>query len=58
MFLGRADEARDVYIGNRDKTWPDSDNKPWNAVILDDFRALRDAGITHPMMSEIETLLK
>jgi len=35
-----------------------NDGKPWEAIILDDFAALRDAKLTHPLMDEIAALFK
>src|SRR6266576_5428756 len=32
------------------------DNKSWEAVALEDFADLRKAGLTHPLMDEIERL--
>ena len=57
MFLGRADEARAVYLEHRGKPIPEQGNKPWEQVILEDFTALREAGLDHPQMKEIEGAL-
>jgi len=53
MFLGRADEARALYLQYRG-TKNVQDNKSWETVILEDFADLRRAGLTHPVMEEIE----
>jgi tetratricopeptide (TPR) repeat protein len=53
MFLGRVDEARTLYLryrGEKDVI----DGKPWETVILEDFAEMRNAGLTHPLMEEIE----
>jgi hypothetical protein len=55
MFLGRIDEARALYLkyrGQKDVL----DGKSWEAVILEDFAELRKAGLTNPLMDEIEKL--
>jgi tetratricopeptide (TPR) repeat protein len=53
MFLGRVDEARAVYLGHRGEL---IDGKSWEAAVLEDFAELRKAGLTHPLMDEIEKL--
>ena len=53
MFLGRIDEARALYLQYRG-TKNVSDEKSWETIILDDFAALRKAGLTNPLMNEIE----
>jgi len=52
MMLGRKDEAKAIYLARTGET---VDNKKWEQVISEDFAKLRQAGITHPMMAEIET---
>ncbi len=54
MFLGRADEARAIYLAHKDALIPNNDNKPWQQVIAEDFAEFRKAGLNHPMMAEIE----
>jgi tetratricopeptide (TPR) repeat protein len=51
MFLGRVDEARAIYIGRRGQGIYD---KSWESMILDDFAVFRKAGLTNPLMDEIE----
>jgi TPR repeat protein len=51
MFLGRTAEAKDLYLANKGKPLQ---GKTWELVIADDFADLRKAGITHPLMVEIE----
>ena len=55
MFLGRTDEARALYLKYRGQKNV-SGGKVWEAVILDDFTQLRKAGLTNPLMDEIEKL--
>ncbi len=57
MFLGRAAEAREIYLGEMDKIDP-KDNKPRQRVIAEDFARLREAGRDHPLMAEIEAAFK
>ena len=52
MFLGRADEARAVYLGHRGNAVV-SEGKTWDAGVLADFAEFRKAGLTDPLMDEI-----
>jgi hypothetical protein len=52
MFLGRTDEARQLYLKNIDKEVGD---KTWEHYVADGFRQLKAAGRTDPLM---ETVLK
>jgi tetratricopeptide (TPR) repeat protein len=53
MLLGRADEARAIYLQYRGKTNV-LDEKSWETVVLNDFAEMRKAGIIDPLMNEIE----
>jgi tetratricopeptide (TPR) repeat protein len=53
MFLNRVDEARALYLKYRGQQKVSGD-KPWEAVILGDFAEFQKAGLTHPLMQEIE----
>ncbi|HLH12368.1 MAG TPA: tetratricopeptide repeat protein, partial [Methylovirgula sp.] len=53
MFLGRTDEARSLYLQYRNQKNV-QEGKSWAAVILDDFAELRKAGLSNPLMDEIE----
>ena len=53
MFLGRVDEARTLYLRYRGEKIGE-DGKLWETVILEDFAELGKAGLTHPLMNEIE----
>ena len=53
MFLDRVVEARALYLQYRG-TKKVQDEKSWETVILEDFAELRKAGLTHPLMDEIE----
>jgi tetratricopeptide (TPR) repeat protein len=53
MFLSHVDEARALYLQYRGEKNVQGD-KSWEMVILEDFAELRKAGLTHPLMDEIE----
>ena len=53
MFLDRLDEARALYLKYRGQQKVSGD-KPWEGVIIEDFAQLQKAGLTHPLMQEIE----
>jgi hypothetical protein len=57
MFLDRVDEARASYLKFRG-VQKVADDKPWEAVILEDFADLRKAGLIHPLMDEIREALR
>jgi tetratricopeptide (TPR) repeat protein len=52
MLLGRADEARAVYLTYRGKT--DDAGTLWEQDVEGDFAALRKVGVSNPLMDEIE----
>jgi len=53
MFLGRVDEARTLHARyRREKNV--QNGKSWETLVLEDFAALRKAGLSHPLMDEIE----
>ncbi|MGO9740554.1 MAG: hypothetical protein ACLPN5_03380 [Roseiarcus sp.] len=54
MLLGRTEEARALYLAHRDETLPELGYATWRQVVLDDFAELRKAGLTAPLMGEIE----
>ena len=54
MFLGRGDESKAIYLAHKGQRMSDQDGRLWERVIADDFAELRKAGLTHPMMAEIE----
>jgi hypothetical protein len=51
MFLERGKESKALYLAHKGK--PVS-GRLWERVIVDDFIEFRKAGLTHPMMAEIE----
>jgi tetratricopeptide (TPR) repeat protein len=52
MFGGDTEAARERYLANRGKKI--ENHGTWEEVILDDFKQLREAGLDHPLMDEIE----
>jgi len=54
MFLGRSKESRTLYLAHKGKPVWEQDHRKWERVIADDFAEFRKAGLTHPMMANIE----
>jgi TPR repeat protein len=54
MFLGRGEESKALYLAYKGKSVSEKDAKLWEHVIAEDFAELRKAGLTHPMMTDIE----
>ena len=54
MFLGRGEEAKALYLIYKGKPIPDQKGKLWERAIAEDFAEFRKAGLTHPMMADIE----
>ena len=52
MFLGRQEEAKALYAAYKGKLL--RDRTSWDSSIADDFAEFRKAGLTHPMMADIE----
>jgi TPR repeat protein len=67
MFMAHDEEAKQLYFAHKgDVIRPDkeaiipdnrSDNKTWERSIADDFADFRKAGLTHPIMADIENEL-
>ena len=54
MFLDRKDEARPIYVRcRREKV---DAERTGEILILQDFASLREAGLSHPLIEEIEEL--
>ena len=53
MFLRRGEDARALYLQYRGEKKV-AGEKSWETVVLDDFAEMRKAGLTHPLMDEIE----
>lgn len=56
LFLGHGDEARTIYLQYRGQPKVMGD-KSWDAALRDDFTDLRKAGLTSPVMDEVERQL-
>jgi TPR repeat protein len=54
MFLRRAEDAKALYLTHKGKPVSGQDGKLWERVIAEDFAEFRKAGLTHPMMVDIE----
>jgi tetratricopeptide (TPR) repeat protein len=57
MLLGRDSEARMLYLQYRGQKKAQGDMS-WEAIVLEDFAELRQAGLQHPLMKEIEELFR
>jgi tetratricopeptide (TPR) repeat protein len=55
LFLGRFDEAKAIYLANKDKK---VQNQIFAAAVRNDFTQFRKSGINIPAMKDIEALLK
>src|SRR5215471_5564606 len=54
MFMGQDEEAKALYLAHKGQRMSDKDDRLWEGVIGQDFAKLREAGLTHPMMANIE----
>jgi len=54
MFLERGQESKALYLAHKGKPLSEQDARLWERVIAEDFAEFRKAGLTHPMMAEIE----
>ena len=54
MFIGRDEEPKTLYLAHKKEPVSGEISKLWEQVIADDFAAFRKAGLTHPMMADIE----
>ena len=54
LFLGRGEESRALYLAHKGKSVPEQNDQLWEHVIAEDFAEFRKAGLTHPMMADIE----
>jgi tetratricopeptide (TPR) repeat protein len=52
MFLGRTDEAREVYLKHRAEKM--RNGQSWESAVVADFALFRGAGLADPLMDEIE----
>jgi TPR repeat protein len=54
MFMGHDEDAKALYLAHRGERASEADNELWEQVIADDFAKFRKAGLTHPMMADVE----
>ena len=50
MFLKRTSEARELYLAHKG-------HGNWEKLIAEDYREMREAGLSNPMMAQIESAL-
>jgi TPR repeat protein len=53
MFLGHEKDCKALHLAHKGKPM-EQDGKLWERVIIEDFVEFRKAGLTHPMMADIE----
>jgi tetratricopeptide (TPR) repeat protein len=56
LFDNQFDKAKAIYLENKDAKLRDSE-QTFGQVVLDDFKEFQEAGITHPDIEKIESLL-
>jgi sugar lactone lactonase YvrE len=56
LFDNQFDKAKAVYLENKNAKLRD-DERTFSQAVLDDFKELEEAGITHPDMEKIKALL-
>src|SRR5262245_31463252 len=56
LFDNQFDKAKAIYLENKSARLRD-DERTFSQVVLDDFKDLKEAGITHPDMEKINALL-
>jgi TPR repeat protein len=54
MFLERGKESKALYLAHKGKPVSEQDARLWERAIAEDFAEFRKAGLTHPMMADIE----
>jgi TPR repeat protein len=54
MFLERGDDCKALYLAYKGKPMSEEDASLWERVVVEDFAEFRKAGLTHPMMADIE----
>jgi TPR repeat protein len=54
MFVDYREECKALYLAHRGKAMSGQDERLWERAIAEDFAEFRKAGLTHPMMAEIE----
>src|SRR5262245_6778407 len=54
MFVGRGEESKALYLAHKGKPLSEQDARLWERIIVEDFAEFRKAGLTHPMIADIE----
>jgi TPR repeat protein len=54
MFVGRGEESKALYLAHKGNPLSEQDARLWERIIVEDFAEFRKAGLTHPMMADIE----
>jgi hypothetical protein len=54
MFMGHDEEAKALYLAHKGEPVSEADKKLWEQAIAEDFAEFRKAGLTPPMMDDIE----
>jgi TPR repeat protein len=54
MFLEHGKVSKALYLAHKGKPVSEQDPRLWEHVIAEDFAEFRKAGLTHPMMADIE----
>jgi hypothetical protein len=54
MFVEGGEECKALYLAHKGKPMSEQDARLWERVIVEDFAEFRKAGLTHPMMADIE----
>jgi hypothetical protein len=52
MFMEHDEKAKALHLAHKGET--SQSGKLWEQIIAEDFAKLRQAGLTHPMMADIE----
>jgi TPR repeat protein len=54
MFMGQNEEAKAFYRAHKGEPVREMNNRLWEQIIAEDFAEFRKAGLTNPMMADIE----
>ena len=54
LFTGRGGQAKAIYFSHKGERVREANNQLWEQVIAEGFADFRKAGLTHPMMADIE----
>jgi hypothetical protein len=57
LFSGRAEESEALYVAHKGERMSERDSRLWERVIAKDFADFCKAGLSRPMMEDIEQKL-